>query len=711
MKRFLFTLLLGIITMGCSETFFEEAAKFPSLSAHKLYIWRTEFSFTNIASEAQLDIVAESTPWSVVNDVDWITFDQTSGNGSLEVLMSVAENKSGDSNRTGLFYVKSGASDFPASVPITVTQTGATPYIKPATLTVTLDSKTPSYTLAVEANCTWEHECDATWLQVARSGDNLVITATEENMRSDTRSASVILRQAGSTSTYYGVTVKQLPSEVTVSTESLSVPADGGVFDFSFSSPANWEIKTDDSYITVQPSSGSAGENSVKVEVAPNTSSTYRNGSFTLYVNGSARNVIKVAQNKYTLSLSQNAIQFYAIGGEEEIVVSGVPSWISMTDADWITLSPASGKDSDPLKIKVAPNTGDYRSEKVYVQVEGTTMQGSISVTQFRNAQDLSRTALSYGSEGGSETITVGNASGWKARTAESWITLSPTESTTTPKLVVTVGANADAAVRTGTIEVTMDDVVETITVVQQGTVLELAGDLEFTSTGGNGTFSLTASGSWELSVEDNADWITPGVTSGEGSRDISIACADNPSTKARSSALLVKNALGKTLRLNVTQAGRYLRLDHTELLFYGNGGTSEAVTIETDGTFTVSSSYMWLRVNTVGKTFTVTCLENEGTQPRDGKVIVALTGLEGDSYAIELPVTQLEPGGSFHRIDYGEDENLDGSSSRQMTVDFTGYGSDVNLDGGSLSTKGTISRLSTSLKAQPNYPKVKEIK
>ena len=73
--------------------------------------------------------------------------------------------------------------------------------------------------------------------------------------------------------------------------------------------------------------------------------------------------------------------------------------------------------------------------------------------------------------------------------------------------------------------------------------------------------------------------------------------------------------------------------------------------------------------------------------------------------------MTQLERGGGFHRIDYAEHGNLDGSSSRQMTVDFTGYGSDVNLDGGSLSTKGTINRLSTSLKAKPNYPEVKESK
>ncbi len=710
MKRLLSILCVGLLALGCSEDFLEEYTQYPSLSPHSLYLWVTDLTFDNVASQRTIDITAESTPWSIQNDVTWIHTDKQSGDTSAELVVSVDQNTSGDDVRTGIFYVKSTISDFPASVPVSVMQSGASPTIGLSTYSVSLDSQHPTTTVSVIANCTWEYTCDATWLQVTRSGDNLQLTATEENMGTSARSTSVQLSHSGTTKAYATLTVTQQPATVTVSTDALTVPAEGGVYDFKFSCAGKWEIKTTYTYINVTPSIGSAGEHTVRVEVAPSTSTSSRAGNFTIYVEGVARNVIKVNQTGQQISLSKANLYFDAIGGEESVIVTSSAPWKVSYVPTWIGASPSTGVNQGTLKLKAPTNMlADQRVDNVKVSIEGTTVQASTRVIQYGNSQDISRHLLEFGPASSTQKITVQSAIGWKATTTDSWITVSPTESTTATEISITVAANASEVAREGTVQIQMGSKTETLTVQQQGNLLELSGSLDFTSKGGPGTFSLTANGTWELSLEDNINWITLSTTGGEGSQDISITCADNPTITPRSTALLVKSDVGQTLRLPITQAGRYLRVDHTELLFYASGGTSETVIVETDGAFKVSTSYMWLTVNQTGNSFTVTCLKNEGDQPRTGKVLVELTDLRSGSYQIELNVTQLEQGGTFHREDYGTDEDYDNAGSSTTTFDFIPYSSDTNYDVGAAASGFSVRKRSTQLKAAPVVPLVKQ--
>ena len=158
MKRLLSILCLGLLALGCSEDFLEEYTQYPSLSPHSLYLWVTDLTFDNVASQRTIDITAESTPWSIQNDVTWIHTDKQSGDSSAELVVSVDQNTSGDDVRTGIFYVKSTVSDFPASVPVSVMQSGASPTIGLSAYSVSLDSQHPTTTVSVTANCTWEYK-------------------------------------------------------------------------------------------------------------------------------------------------------------------------------------------------------------------------------------------------------------------------------------------------------------------------------------------------------------------------------------------------------------------------------------------------------------------------------------------------------------------------------------------------------------------------
>lgn len=709
MKRLLY-IIIGLVTLGCSEYYNEEGSKYPSLTPHLLYLWTTALDFDYHAAERTITINAESTPWSILNDVSWIHTDKQSGDTNTDLIVSVDQNSSGDDPRTGIFYVKSVSNDFPASVPVTVTQVGAKPTIGLSVYTAILDSQNPTTAVTVDANCTWEYTCDATWLQVTRSGENLILTATEQNTGTATRSTSVQLKHTGYQQAYATLTVKQEPVTVTVLKDALTVPAEGGTYDFTFNSPGSWEIKTNYSHINVKPSSGEAGTNKVSVEVAPATSASSRAGSFTIYIDGTARNTIKVNQNGHQISFNKANIYFDAIGGEQSVVINSTATWRVATVPFWIGASPSTGDNQGALKLKASPNTSpDQRVDNVYVKIDGTTIQASTRVIQYGNYQDISRHLIEFGPASSSKKITVQSVDGWKATTTDSWITVSPTESTTETEITITVAANTSEMAREGTVEIQMGTETATLTVQQQGSQLVLTGSMDYTSKGGSSTLSLTSNGSWELSFAENVNWLTLSETIGEGSADITITCADNASPTPRSTTLLVKNDLGQTLRLPVNQAGRYLRVDHTELLFYANGGTSENVTVETDGTYRIKTEQSWLQINQTTNTFTVTAIPNESDQPRTGKVVIELTGLTSSSYAVELSVTQLEQGGSFHLVDYGTDQDYDNNSSSTASIEFKPYGEDTNYDSGTSVTGMSVRKHPSQLKAALATPQVKQ--
>lgn len=696
--------------MGCSETFMSEQIQYPSLSPRCLYTWKTDFYYNSLKQEESLSLIAESTPWSIQNDVDWITMDQISGSGNADVNMTVAENKSGEDRRMGLFYIKSNASDFPVSIPVTVQQTGVNHVLYCSIYTITLDTENNSSTTTVTANVDWDYVTDATWLQLTRSGDDLLIRATEDNTTNDTRTAYVKVYQKSNPDFFTSVTVKQLPSSVTTSTDKISAPADGGVFEVKFNCKSSWRIQPTASYVSVTPSSGEAGDNTVQVEVAPNTTNAARTSSLSFYLNDVARYSIAINQEGYTLSLTKTNLYYDAVGGTQSVNVNtnSAYDWEVYTSYSWITLNPTKGTTKDPFSVTTLPNENtSNRTGNVYVQLQGTSITTTLNVTQYGNSQELSKKQLQFSAAASSQTVKLQSISGWKAQPSESWITVSPTESTTAGEFTVTVTANTGEEERTGTIEVTMGDKVETLTVTQQGSVLNISGNMEFTALGGGLTFSLTANGPWELSVEDDATWFRPDATSGEGSKYLVLHCDPNPTMTARSSALLVKNEVGQTLRLPVTQAGHYLRVDHTELLFFADGGTSEKVTFETDAAYKVTTPDSWLKVNLITKMFTVTATPNTGDQPRYGKVIVELTDIEDGGYKIEIPVSQLEPGGSFHRVDYGTENDYDQNGGQTTTIGFSPYGTDNNYDGSASSTSFTVRKLPTTLRSAMRTPTV----
>jgi hypothetical protein len=174
---------------------------------------------------------------------------------------------------------------------------------------------------------------------------------------------------------------------------------------------------------------------------------------------------------------------------------------------------------------------------------------------------------------------------------------------------------------------------------------------------------------------------LTLSKTSGAGNVDVKVTASDNASVNSRTATLIFETTHNQKVRVVVTQDPRYLRVDTREILFYSKGGTSEAITVSTDGTYKITCSDSWFSVSQSSNTFTVTATENSDKDPRIGFVTIALTDLKEGTHSLTLTVTQLNYGGSFLRKDYDDDHNWDDMGNSTGSLTITGFGADKNHD------------------------------
>ena len=94
---------------------------------------------------------------------------------------------------------------------------------------------------------------------------------------------------------------------------------------------------------------------------------------------------------------------------------------------------------------------------------------------------------------------------------------------------------------------------------------------------------------------------------------------------------------------LTANQPARYLHVDVEELNFDNKERTSQKITIDTDASYTITSSDpSWLTISQDGNTFTAMVTENTTGKDREAAITVAMTGsTSGELQQVVIPVKQ----------------------------------------------------------------------
>ena len=690
MNRYItYTIFFSILLIGCSEQYDESLGLYPTLTPRYMTVSPTSLTFTSSASTQPVNVTSTQTPWKLENGIEWVTLSPISGSMSETISVGVSENNAGDEVRTGIFYLKADVNDWKYEAPISVTQAGATPVITLSKSEVEFTGTANSESITVSTNCSWSVSSSSDWLTTTQKDNTITLSATP-NETDSYRTATVSVSHEGTTNTSKKITVRQAPASVNASTETLVFNNTAGSVNVTVNSEANWTASTSSSWMEVSPSSGIAGTATMTVSVSPNTATSERTGYVIISIGGNQRIQIPVRQRGIYIETDRTELSFTASGGSQEFAVLSNTSWTVSSVPSWITVSPGNGEGDGKVKVTAQdnPNTAN-RSGVIHITQSGLSIDVAITVTQAGKTFDVNTTVLNFEDKQETQTVDIMTDGTWNARTDDTWITLSPSSASGNSILSVTVAENPNDSERTGRVIVSMGDKSSTISIVQKGKYFTVSNSLlTYTSKGGSLNIAVTTNDTWTAQVENSSAWLQLSSTSGSGNIEIKVTASDNPSVNSRSATIVFQTTHNQIVRVMVTQEARYLNVDTREVLFYSKGGTSEAISVSTDGTYSISCSDSWLSVNQSSNTFTVTATENTTTDARIGYITIALMDLKEGSYSLKLTVTQLNYGGSFLRKDYGDDINYDNMGNSTGSLTITGFGADKNYD--STTTSGT---------------------
>lgn len=687
-------MIASLLLASCSDKYDKDLGLYPTLTPRYISVSPTSLSFTSNASAQSLDIAAMETPWKIDNGIEWLSFSSMSGNSNTPVAVNASENTAGDEIRTGVFYVKANTNDWSYSTAISATQAGATPYINIEHSDISMTGAASVVKQQVTANCSYsvEKSKPSDWLSVTQEGNTLTLTATANETNSH-RTATIALVHRGNRIFSTSFTVTQAPANITASTDPLVFENTAGSMEISVNSEANWVASTSDSWIEVSPTSGSAGTSTLSINVSPNTSINERTGNVILYVGAIGENQhiqIPIRQRGIYIETKQTELTFAATGGKNTIDVQSNTAWTVASKPDWVSMDPTNGTGNGVVTVMAQDNPyTTSRTGVIRLTQTGVNVETLVNVTQKGKTFDVNTTTLNFGDKQETQTVSIETDGTWAATPSNSWIKVSPTSATGSSELAITVDENTNDNERSGSVTVTMGDKSATINVVQKGKYFTVDNSLlTYTSKGGSMEVTVTTNDQWNAKVEEDSSWLSLSATNGSGNAKLNIMASDNPSVNSRTGSVVVETVNGQRVKIIVKQDARYLTVDTSELLFYSKGGTSNPITVSTDGTFSVVTQDSWLSISQDGSTFRVTASENNGTDARFGKIILSLTDLQEGTYSLEIQVTQLNYGGTFLRKDYDTDKDYDHSDSSTGTLVIKGYGSDTNYD--TTSSSGT---------------------
>ena len=188
----------------------------------------------------------------------------------------------------------------------------------------------------------------------------------------------------------------------------------------------------------------------------------------------------------------------------------------------------------------------------------------------------ITQTTATFGTGGGSGSITTSGSGTWKATVSDSWITIPQALSSRNAGLPVVyqVAANRDVEPRTGYIYVSG----HVFTITQDGVGAELDSySADFEADGGDGEFTVFAGTQSGWKVRSNVDWISVTVegtgngewgTAGVGEQRVIYGVAPFNEVATRSGTI---TAAGKMF--TVKQTGRRMKLEVAD-----GGGSSGSV-------------------------------------------------------------------------------------------------------------------------------------
>ena len=553
-----------------------------------------------------------------------------------------------------------------------------------------------------DANVYWNLSWDAEWLTATVTPDKKIIYISgTENTTDQTRKAEITL--SGVYTSKVITIVQSVASQPIISENNLQFINTGGSFSLSITTEVAWTAKTsDESWLLVTPESGESGTSFFVITATPNNSMTSRKGFLYIYIGFRTVLSIPILQEGNYMEVTPEELTFSPLKDTKTIQINSNTTWNVLSKPDWVTTSVSSGFGKKELSVTVPDHWDENnRSGIIRIGQEGTELIRDVYISQQgrKIAEDV--ISLSFEADASSTSVDILEKGNWITKTSAEWIHVDPDAGYGNATLIISVRENSSTEERNGTVLLAGEEDLQTISINQKGKyfTVNTTDFAELPSRGGTHQIQISTNDKWTVSVDK--DWILPSSTTGKGNQNISLTVLDNPSANPRQgTAILTPLSIAQPIRIITKQAGRYLKVDATSVIFSFKGGISDAISINTDAEYSISASDEWINVLQTGKTFRVEVGKNETDVDREGKIMISMTGLnEGESYTLELPIIQKtrqaidvedfqndtqwdilkDTNATISIIGFKEDSHWDEYSNHTVTITVKSFGEDKN--------------------------------
>ena len=421
-------------------------------------------------------------------------------------------------------------------------------------------------------------------------------------------------------------------------TSGISVESAEQSITLSFSTNVAWSATVSADWLTISPSSGEAGKNSVKVEVEENRTGQPRSATITISDKESMQKVsVTVRQEalKASLTVSPESLEFSANKGEEMLNVTSNTDWVITKDAEWITLDSDKGKGLATIAAGVTENTSlTSRTGSITVSTSDGSVKKTVSVRQSGAdvVFSVDKNEHSVAAAGGDFTVKVTHNIGYKINSQPEWVKQTgKVPSGNTDTYTFTAEANTSTEAREGVI-VFCNDNNECIqvTVKQAGAKASLSvspAELTFTANTESKSLDVTSNTAW--TAASGASWAKLNKTNGSGNAQIAVTAEENTAITQRSATITIKTADGKasaTVKVTQSAANVIFSVDKNEHSVAAAGGDFTVKVTHNIG-YKINSQPEW--VKQTGKvpsgntdTYTFTAEANTSTEAREGVIV-----------------------------------------------------------------------------------------
>lgn len=326
--------------------------------------------------------VTSNTIWTVAGGTDWCRVDKTSGTGNAAFTVT-ADKSDEKKERNATFSITAQGSTTPITINVSQSNKEMTLSVSPESLSFDATGEQKK-ALDIICNDRWTATVSHDWLvidQITGSNDATIQVSCTNNSTKAERSGIVTIECSGLKKT---VTVTQLNFNVQFSiypTELPEFPATGGTQTITVVSNTGWDVSGGTDWCVL-----SKTDNSVSVEVKPNTLTTSRTATIAFIPTGSDPITLTVkqqakAEKVIILNVDYTELSFGAAEESKTLTITCNDMMNYQVDKSWVALEMVS-----------QTNEGEMTNTKVKVTCSANTTATEREATITISAGDKSQT-------------------------------------------------------------------------------------------------------------------------------------------------------------------------------------------------------------------------------------------------------------------------------------------------------------------------------